>query len=84
MRKSSRYLRRKLAWLLGDSPVLSTTFDVGVDGADGMDGVFIAWAKAVAAPAIASETDSFFFFPLCSPEIRGIGGGYHNFHDAHF
>lgn len=73
MRKSSRYLRRRLALLLGDNPVLGTRVDVGVVGTAG--GVFIAWANAVAAPTIASEMDSFFFFPLCSPVIRGMGGG---------
>ena len=57
MCKSSKYLRRRLAWLLGDSPVLSTGADVGVDVTDGVSVDVGAWANAVAAPTIASEMD---------------------------
>ena len=62
MRKSSKYFLRKLAWLLGERADVVMGVEVGVDGADGMDddGVFRAWAKAVAAPTIVSEKDYLF------------------------
>lgn len=73
-------LAAQLALLFGDIPLYccmrTTGGVVGTDCADG-GGVLSALAKAVAAPATASENDSRLAcgLPLCSPVISGMGGG---------